>query len=1448
MRLLLSIVALGMIALGVALWVVTRSWFIIGRVQPLLSDRLGGEVRIADAIYRGGSRFEFEGIELRSRTLAGDGGEIFKVGRASVKIDLRRLLIGQVHLTEVQVDEALLRISEDARNSGTMNFMTLKPVWPTGSGPVEAPPRVQITNAVVQFGVHEGAEFKPQGQRRVSGMVYPTADAPGWFTFDLREIDERTLGGDASGVEVRGMWNFATNEHWSTTTGVELNDRTLMMCPQIVRAVWESMDLQGRVSSVREGWHPDKPFSMSFSIEDVAMTLPIETGGLWARYLDGEVVPTTSRPRMHVNSGTITLSTDRVVLDKLTGTLASTDDTGTTVGVPYEISVTIAPLPAIDWNNKQEWIERALRTAPFEMSFRIDSFAIKRDDAGNMPALDLPVIVAKSLAKFRLTDWVLRSQVQVSRGPATIAHDGTIVEAPLITNGQAFIDNATGRYVKFPYLLENVKAYLQFDNEKVRIEYLDGTGSGKSTVHIVGTISPPDNDAKVELTIIGTNVPVDDRLREALDDKEREVFDAVFHQRSYESLLDAGLLSNPAPDELAVLSAELAALKTQRAHTGDTQELSDRIATLSARLDALGRVLQAGDFQPGGIVDLTINIFRPHGDKVKTTTTGTIAIQSGGILFQGFPYPVRIMGGTLDWKADRIDIGPSAKHAPDAGDGIEVLTLSGGRGTIGGSFDLSGSGSGRRFVPRLKVAVEDDAVGDRLYAAIPLTETERTAAPATPAWPGGNYSTAARLLRGVGLNGRLNYSGSIAGDEAGKIHCDIDVNLHNGTARPTMELARAIGAAGLLWPADFALEDVTGQLKVQREGVELVSFEGRQRDAHVTAHGTVDLTGNDADTSIDVRYENFELGPYVVNFAPARRMEKARELWNLYKPDGHIDANLTFRVRGGKPETSKVEVIPDDLSVLVDERRVRIQDAGGVMSLEGGHIAFNDLAVEMTCEDRNSDGRLVLGGGYDFASEGQPLHLHGEWTAGQLESPLIVEAMRLFGAADAVDEFRAYQPAGEFDAAFDINHAGSDATPTYFITTRPRSLTMEIRGTPVHADIESGQVSFRPGQIDLDQLSGHHAGGNFTISGQALTAGAINATLNLAYHGRLVSQQVQAFLPEEARAALASIEFTDGGPTAIENCVLKLKEIPVRDGPSSWESDFAGRVSTSDAAFVTGVRFTEVNGDFDLRAHHRPDEPTQLNLSAHATSLRTLGQDLTDARWTLELGENGTLVTVPEFRSIAGAGTVTAQARFGVGERKDWQANVELAGVPLSGFATKSESEPPSNEETEPGGAERPTPRGSTPSGEVFASISLQGVRDDISQRTGRGVIRVIHGRVASVPIALQLVQVTQLTAPIRGSLDYADVNWFLSGDRVVFERILFESTLFNNAVLQLIGEGEMQFSTTELNTRFRSRSGVALLRDIMGELSDQFYIIEVTGPLRDPKARLIPPPPKDEH
>ena len=50
-----------------------------------------------------------------------------------------------------------------------------------------------------------------------------------------------------------------------------------------------------------------------------------------------------------------------------------------------------------------------------------------------------------------------------------------------------------------------------------------------------------------------------------------------------------------------------------------------------------------------------------------------------------------------------------------------------------------------------------------------------------------------------------------------------------------------------------------------------------------------------------------------------------------------------------------------------------------------------------------------------------------------------------------------------------------------------------------------------------------------------------------------------------------------------------------------------------------------------------------------------------------------------------------------------------------------------------------------------------------------------------------------------------------------------------------------MDFNTFELKARFQSRTAWVGLSDLVGSIGDRLATIEVTGPLWDPSARLLP-------
>src|SRR5262245_65832986 len=84
------------LALAVTLWIVTRSWFIIGRLTPEMQRKLGGDVYIGSAKYQGDGQVVFSDLRLRARDVPGPAGEIARIGQAIVTVDLRKLLSGDI--------------------------------------------------------------------------------------------------------------------------------------------------------------------------------------------------------------------------------------------------------------------------------------------------------------------------------------------------------------------------------------------------------------------------------------------------------------------------------------------------------------------------------------------------------------------------------------------------------------------------------------------------------------------------------------------------------------------------------------------------------------------------------------------------------------------------------------------------------------------------------------------------------------------------------------------------------------------------------------------------------------------------------------------------------------------------------------------------------------------------------------------------------------------------------------------------------------------------------------------------------------------------------------------------------------------------------------------------------------------------------------------------------
>lgn len=1436
-RWLFLALALACLSAGLTFWLVTRSWFLVRQVTPELERRLGGQVTIAHASYQGGGRIEVDDIRLRARGIDGPAAEVLSIRKAKVTIDLRALFAGRVNALNIELDEPLLRMSEDAHQSGRMNFMALEPTWSTSDKANARPPEVSVRNATIEVGTDDGGRFELLGKRMVSGEMHPTAGSSGWYNFELGEIDARGASLASNGVFIKGQWNFATNEHHSRIDGLELDDRIYRLCPQQVRLWWDRMQLQGKVEGMTVNWQKDRPFTVEFAVQNVSLTVPIrEMGELWTRYHQGQIEPAAGQPRLHVRSGTIRLGTDALVLDKLTGDLGSSEGDPDVAKVPFALSLRIFDLPEADWSTRQEWMDRVLTTCPFEMKFRMDDFSLQRDASGAVPPVELPKVVARALQKFQMADWVLSTSVDLTRDPPTRGPSGEWIAAKTRTDGQAYLHKASGRYEKFPYQLDDVDAYLQFDNEKVSLRYLTGRGSDGATIRITGEVAPPDNDARVSLQLVAKNVPLDDRLRAALKEAELRAFDSMFHRPSRDSLAAAGLLPDQAAIDAAKAERDAAAARLAEMRSGPaaSAEASDEIAKLQRRVEQLQRTIDAGPFELGGLIDLDLRIERPVGVHQPTVTTGAIVIQHAGLLYERFPYPLRFAGGTLRWEPDGVRIDAS----PD-GAGLAFVTPGGGVGMATGGIDLPMRDGKRRFEPRLAIAIAGDAINESLKAAIPPAAEDLAPGEAKQWRPGIERSKAARMLSGLGMSGDLDASGTIGMADDQRVGFTFDVSMKDGLVRPGPDLATEIQARGELWPHDLLLKRVHADLAVSRDAAVIRSLAGRSDEGiRFDAQGAIGFDAAGTATDLTIAIGDCPIGEFACNLAPDAQAGAVNDLWSRMQPQGRFDV-VYHRTGMGAEARQELLATPSELTLSLGGERVKLDRRAGAVRMSEGGLEFRHLLVAVTDGDSQANGTVELNGTARLGADAA-IDLEGAWAQGRFESPLIVGALQECGLAEEADRCQSLVPAGAFDAAFRLQQPAGGAL-AYEVNVVPHTLTLKMNDTPVIATFTEGHATLRNNQVLLQGIRGRHGGGEFAVEGALATGSVQSVDLVLEYSGLLRSPELLAFLPRPAAKAIEDIQFDDGVRTTLKEGRLTMSR-PATPAGSPWRMEFNGLVSTEGAAFSAGVNLSDVTGDFAFDIAYDQDEPKRFTIQADVDRAVAMGVALTDLTTSISLEESGGLIRVRDLRASSEEGVLTADAEAGIGDRREYSIDLALAGVPLKGLLKEAMSDPaaiPARSDVPPaaGGDRREA------AGELFASFSMSGRRGEPATRAGRGVVRVLHGKMATIPLGLQVVQMLQFTLPFSGDLDYADADMYIEGDRIHFERILLESTVGSNAALQLFGEGEMNFETLELDTWFRSRSGVAIIRDVVGDIADRLYVIHVTGPLRNPQARIAPLP-----
>ena len=122
--------------------------------------------------------------------------------------------------------------------------------------------------------------------------------------------------------------------------------------------------------------------------------------------------------------------------------------------------------------------------------------------------------------------------------------------------------------------------------------------------------------------------------------------------------------------------------------------------------------------------------------------------------------------------------------------------------------------------------------------------------------------------------------------------------------------------------------------------------------------------------------------------------------------------------------------------------------------------------------------------------------------------------------------------------------------------------------------------------------------------------------------------------------------------------------------------------------------------------------------------------------------------------------------------------------------------------------------------------------------RTGSGRMSIRNATLASLPVAMRVLQITQLMLPVSSTISAANATFTMQGNRADIT-----SCQLAAGTIQLEGTGTLDIPTFGIGLRLFPRGTVPIVSDVIGGVTNQFFAIDVSGTLADPKASLAPLP-----
>jgi hypothetical protein len=1337
---------LGLMALAASAWAVLRETTILRTaMEAQLSERFGGEVTIGSVRWDGWNTIDARDLELRARGWDREAGRVASMRRATVVFSPWSLLLGRVELVDMEVDGLTVRLVELEDQPGEYAFLALRPTAGGNGGGFRQPSRALLRDLRLEFATARSGRVTPSLDMRFDADFAHQAGDASRYEFELREA-ERNGQPVPEGIRLKGTWDEQVFGYEATIEGLDIGPTLLRALPVKARRWAIRSGLTGRLERARIAGSPERPLreadlelrGVSFRERDAVRELE------WGRIEAGKVTPIRGDLSVSLGEATARVRGRELTVEARSASLQPGEPGASTMAVPLELRLSTELLAiggsAEQVDDEDSWLGRWLAAVPFSLELRARGLDARPTADGSVRYVELPMEAAEALARIGVRDWAADVETTIRRGPR--AAGAQAAGARIEVTAALTLHAGTIESPEVPYRLRDVSGRVALRDGRIEIRGLSGRGAGRTALAVDGDLDIEGDDPGYSFRMRGTDVLLDRALVGAFQGAPSRIFGALLDDEAWTSLRKAGVLDDAS--------------------------------------------------QPGGNLDLELEVRHARGGGERVEVTGRIDLKGVRMVLDAFPYPMVATGrlAVLDERVDFLD------------DGVTLLTHGGGRGALRGHLELPRVNDRRLVRSYLEFSVEGERVNPALLAAIPPSFEDPRTRP--QGWPGATLAPISSILRELGLDGRLSATGTVRTrpDESDAV--TVNAKVSEGAIRPTARLAAVLRENGLSWPGRTTLDDVRGTIIADSERVQVLGATATHGTGIVRAQGGFDPEDGDGTLSIEV--ERFPLERDLVLVADGPATESALQAWDALSPTGTIDAEVAW-MRDARGQDTYAHVRPTALTLA---GTVALEPVCGDLFYRNGVLSID--SVDLRGADADDTPLRIEAHG---TINGPSPAFEASVETMAIQSPLVSSVARAFGASVAEEAIRELRMTGALDARVAL--PGTGGAP-WEVSIEPSWVRGERDEHAFEVRRDAGRLVAGPAGLRVDGFAASIDRGTVRIDG------ALSPTSSSALAGELTvdalvsgySDALRALVPPNARRALESVDFAASGPVFTRG-MRTLVDIP-RSGPD--RVSLVGDLGIADASLRAGVDLDRIDGSlaFDLTAI--AGEPVGT-IGMQLDQLRAMGRRATGIAGSFIFASDAGLVRLEDLTASLYGGRVTGRAAFDpVG---GWEAHVTCANVGFGRFVDADGGTGAADAEGE---------------GLLRGRIDIRGEALSSGTRRGSGRVAVQDARMMEFPLGLSVLQLTQLMLPLNAAMERASARFDIDDTRILVRELDLSC-----GTLRLEGSGEVRTGDGALALRMRNRGTVPLLSDLYGVVTDQVFAIDVGGTLSDPRPRLAPIP-----